>query len=64
MKIRVSNCNLNIEKGRYLKWPIEQRICQLCHADVEDEFHFLMNCDKLYLEIFLILYLLLLLCQM
>jgi hypothetical protein len=46
IKIRVSNCNLNIEKGRYLKLPVEQRICQLCHTDVEDEFHFLMNCDK------------------
>ena len=50
IKIRVSNCNLNIEKGRYLKFPVEQRICQLCHMDVEDEFHFLMNCDKLIHE--------------
>lgn len=50
IKIRVSNCNLNIEKGRYLKLPVEQRICQLCHMDVEDEFHFLMNCDKLIHE--------------
>ena len=45
-----SQCNLNIEKGRYLKLPVEQRICQLCHTDVEDEFHFLMNCDKLIHE--------------
>ena len=37
IKIRVSNCNLNIEKGRYLKLPVEQRICQWCHMDVEDE---------------------------
>jgi hypothetical protein len=29
IKIRVNNCNLNIEKGRYLKLPVEQRICQL-----------------------------------
>ena len=52
IKIRVSNCNLNIEKGRYLKLPVEQRICKLCHTytDVEDEFHFLMNCDKLIHE--------------
>jgi hypothetical protein len=46
----MSNCNLNIEKGRYLKLSVEQRICQLCHTDVEDEFHFLMNCDKLIHE--------------
>ena len=26
------------------------KICQLCHTDVEDEFHFLMNCDKLIHE--------------
>ena len=45
-----SNCNLNIEKCHYLKLPVEQRICQLCHMDVEDEFHFLMNCDKLIHE--------------
>jgi hypothetical protein len=50
IKIRVSNCNLNIEKGRFLKLPVEQRICKLCHMDVEDEFHFLMNCDKLIHE--------------
>ena len=50
IKICVSNCNLNIEKGHYLKLPVEQRICQLCHMDVEDEFHFLMNCDKLIHE--------------
>jgi hypothetical protein len=37
IKNRVSNCNLNIEKGRYLKLPVEQRICQWCHMDVEDE---------------------------
>ena len=45
-----SNCNLDIEKCRYLKLPVEQRICQLCHMDVEDEFHFFMNCDKLIHE--------------
>ena len=47
IKIRVSNCNLNIEKGRYLKLSVEQRICQLCHTDVEDEFHLLMNYSKI-----------------
>ena len=50
IKIRVSNCNLNIEKGRYLKLPVEQRICQLCDMDVEDKFHLLINCDKLIHE--------------
>ena len=40
IKIRISKCNLNIAKGRYLKLPVEQRNCQLCHTDVEDEFSF------------------------
>jgi hypothetical protein len=35
---------------RYLKLSVEQRICQLCHMNVEDELHFLMNCDKLIHE--------------
>ena len=47
IRIRVSNCNLNIERGRYLNLPVEQRTCHLCHNGVEDEFHFLMLCDKL-----------------
>ena len=50
LKIHISKCNLNIAKGRYLKLPVEQRNCQLCPTDVEDEFHFLMNCDKLIHE--------------
>ena len=47
IKIRISNSYLNIERGRYLKLPVEQRICQLCNLAVEDEFHFVMICDKL-----------------
>jgi hypothetical protein len=50
INIRISKCNLNIAKCRYLKLPVEQRNCQLCHTDLEDEFHFLMNCDKLIHE--------------
>jgi hypothetical protein len=40
VKIRISNSNLNIEKGRYLNTPAEDRICKLCNSGVEDEFHF------------------------
>lgn len=29
VKIRISNSILNIEKGRHLKIPVEQRICPL-----------------------------------
>ena len=31
VKIRISNSNLNIEKGRYLNTPAEDRICKLCN---------------------------------
>jgi hypothetical protein len=34
---RISNCNLDIERGRYSKLPVEQRICRLCSSEVEDE---------------------------
>ena len=44
---RISNCNLDIERGRYSKLPVEQRICRLCRSEVEDEFHFIMHCPKL-----------------
>jgi hypothetical protein len=30
VKIRISNSNLNIERGRYIKLPVEKRICPLC----------------------------------
>jgi hypothetical protein len=39
VKIRISNSILNIEKGRHLKIPVEQRICPLCKhmkQEIED----------------------------
>jgi hypothetical protein len=47
VKIRISNSNLNIEKGRYLNTPAEDMICKLCNSGVEDEFHFTIICSKL-----------------
>ena len=47
VKVRISNCNLDIERGRYSKLPVEQRIFRLCSSEVEDEFHFIMHCPKL-----------------
>ena len=40
IKIRISNSNLNIERGRYINLPVDQRICQLCNVGIEDECHF------------------------
>ena len=46
-KIRISNSNLAIEKGRHHGLAVNERICHLCKMDTEDEFHFLISCQKL-----------------
>ena len=46
-KIRISNSNLNIERGRYIKLPVEKRICPLCNIEPEDEIYFILKCPKL-----------------
>ena len=46
-KLRISNSNLNIERGRYNKTPLNQRLCPLCKTGVEDECHFILKCEKL-----------------
>lgn len=47
-KIRISNSKLTIERGRYTKTTLEDRICPLCNIGIEDEFHFMITCSKLY----------------
>ena len=46
-KLRVSDHNLMIEKGRRIRPPIprEQRLCSLCKTP-EDETHFLLICPR------------------
>ena len=39
-KFRISAHNLKIERGRYLRLPVEERICVLCGGNVEDEIYF------------------------
>ena len=46
-KIRISCHKLHIEEGRYRKVPLQERICQLCNVEVEDEKHFMLPCSKL-----------------
>ena len=47
-KLRISNHQLAIEKGRHKKIALENRLCPLgCVGEVEDEQHFLMNCAYL-----------------
>jgi hypothetical protein len=45
-KIRISNSSLKIE--HHNKTPLENRLCPLCLAEVEDEFHFTVKCTSLY----------------
>jgi hypothetical protein len=42
-KFRISAHNLNIEKGRYIGTKVEDRICNLCKNNIEDEVHFLIT---------------------
>ena len=46
-KFRISCHNLEIEQGRYKNVPADQRICKLCNQNVEDEIHFLLECNSL-----------------
>jgi hypothetical protein len=45
-KFRLSNHNLNIEKGRHKGIPKELRFCPFCPNKVETETHFLIECLK------------------
>ena len=47
-KLRISNSKLMIEEGRHHNVPIENRICPLCKTDIENEFHFVMECTQLH----------------
>ena len=43
-KLRLSNHQLMIEKGRHKNLPKEERICPMCLEGIEDEIHFLTKC--------------------
>jgi len=50
-RLRGGTNRLKIEKGRYVKIPVEARICEFCSTnEVENEFHFMMICP-LYREL-------------
>ena len=44
-KLRISEHNLLIEKGRHLNIPREQRLCSHCKC-IDDEKHFLLHCTN------------------
>merc|ERR1711954_220631 len=45
-QLRSGASELKIESGRSEGLPREERICDLCEREVEDEEHFLLRCEK------------------
>ena len=43
-KFRISDHNLEIEKGRHRGLSADQRFCPFCEYEVENEIHFLLEC--------------------
>jgi hypothetical protein len=43
-RLRCSNHSLLIETGRMNNIELPDRICPLCHCDIEDEYHMLLIC--------------------
>ena len=44
---RCSCHGLNIERGRHLGVQTEDRLCTLCNMTVENEFHYMLQCERL-----------------
>ncbi len=42
---RVGILPLRIETGRYCNLKLEERICELCNQETEDEAHFVCSCQ-------------------
>ena len=54
-KIRSGTLPLEVETGRYRQVPLDERICKLCQASIENEIHFLVDChfyDDLRYDLF------------
>lgn len=45
-QFRIGILPLKIETGRFQNIPVDERLCDLCNTDIEDEYHFLMACPK------------------
>ena len=49
-QLRISSHQLEIENGHTNRVPREERLCRLCHIEIEDEYHFMCKCP-IYIEI-------------
>ena len=45
VKLRISN--LLIEQGRHQNIPLENRLCPICKLEIKNEYHFVIECNKL-----------------
>ena len=46
-QVRMGILPLNVETGRYLRKPLNERLCLLCkEREIEDEYHFLCSCQR------------------
>ena len=44
-QIRTGHHSLEIEKGRCINIPRNQRLCKVCSSNREDEYHFVLCCN-------------------
>ena len=57
-RFRLFSHSLSIETDRYHNIVQTNRLCPICHTDIEDEFHFILKCPmyndlrKLYIKPF------------
>ena len=50
VKLRIRNHKLNIETGRYDKISSCDRICPVCGLNIEDDIHYLFDCQKMFIN--------------
>ena len=46
VRFRGSLPKLECNEGRYRNVPLNERVCPLCHTDIETEYHFLLICPQ------------------
>ena len=49
IKLRTSSHSLDIERGRYNKTDVKERLCPYCMR-IDDEKHFILNCNAIVYE--------------
>ena len=50
LAFRTRNHRLQVEVGRWVGLPINERKCDFCNDDIGDEFHFLFKCEQFKID--------------